>query len=917
MSYNYFCNHLNNVNIPSVNVTNSKVQYKCSDCNYSGPKLWICLHQNCLRLGCSDELNHHSSLHFTAYPKHSVYMNVVSRSIFCYSCNTEVIMEAMADCGCNEENLKVYPEVGNQEVCSSNNSVSINSAKDGQYFFEKNVGLNVGSGGDPSDYTDSDDSDDMVFQKPSGLVGLQNLGNTCYMNAALQALSNAQPLTRFFLDCSSTVQMILDDKKPGLCNKYQTLIREIWTQQNGGYVSASGVLYSIRMVHPMFRGFHQHDTQEFLRNFMDQLHEELKQQSFADSIQLASAVDEATVSSSHESSEGEYETCDSGVSERSSLSDDTENSSGNFKRRLVRSASPGRRLRARMHNSGPIDYQPASATCPNNIRKHVKYRSIISDIFDGKILSSVQCLTCNRISSRVETFQDVSLPIPSKEHLMLLHERSVPPDSTFPESVISVQDGWILWIFNWLKSWFYGPTVTLHDCLAAFFSTDELKGDNMYSCERCSKLRNGIKFSKVLQLPEILCIHLKRFRHELMFSSKISSPVSFPLKGLEMKPYLHENCISKVTTYELFSVICHHGTAGAGHYISYALNSGKWYEFDDTCVTEVTAEKVENCEAYVLFYRKSTAAADKIKAKVINMSEKCDDVEIAYVSKQWINRFNTCAEPGPIDNSDFLCQHRSINPDKVSNLNQLSVIVPLPVYEYLQKLFGGSPPITYVHVCSCCQALNKRRLFEMETFRQLTTETLNRNMPATHSLSVAWYTQWHNFVNKKNLEPPEPIDNSKININQIDMNDCVNISKEIWNFFYNIYGGGPEILLVENESKMSDNENVEDEDVNETDKRFVVSNSKYPENAELDSSNYCHGEPMSLGEGSQKDEANEDNSHLSDCCSKVEGYISNEIHSTVFTSRSPSTCSADNSSFGCKNNDVKESLDSHKEKLKL
>ena len=32
-----------------------------------------------------------------------------------------------------------------------------------------------------------------------------------------------------------------------------------------------------------------------------------------------------------------------------------------------------------------------------------------------------------------------------------------------------------------------GPTVTLQDCLAAFFSADDLKGDNMYSCEKCKK----------------------------------------------------------------------------------------------------------------------------------------------------------------------------------------------------------------------------------------------------------------------------------------------------------------------------------------------------------------------------------------------------------------------------------------------
>lgn len=67
-----------------------------------------------------------------------------------------------------------------------------------------------------------------------------------------------------------------------------------------------------------------------------------------------------------------------------------------------------------------------------------------------------------------------------------------------------------------LLSWFWGPVVTLQDCLAAFFARDELKGeqvgganlfqqrersdcclnncvfalflgDNMYSCEKCKK----------------------------------------------------------------------------------------------------------------------------------------------------------------------------------------------------------------------------------------------------------------------------------------------------------------------------------------------------------------------------------------------------------------------------------------------
>lgn len=63
--------------------------------------------------------------------------------------------------------------------------------------------------------------------------------------------------------------------------------------------------------------------------------------------------------------------------------------------------------------------------------------------------------------------------------------------------------------------------------------------------------------------PQILCIHLKRFRHEVMYSFKISSHVSFPLEGLDLRPFLAKECTSQITSYDLLSVICHHGTAGS------------------------------------------------------------------------------------------------------------------------------------------------------------------------------------------------------------------------------------------------------------------------------------------------------------------------------------------------------------------
>lgn len=446
---------------------------------------------------------------------------------------------------------------------------------------------------------------------------------------------------------------------------------------------------------------------------MDQLHEELKEHIEEDRESLlrlkglgepSSDEEETEVDGTGSSqSDAEYETCDSGVSEQSSLSDEGERG---MKRRYSK-VSQADKLKNKFANrslkKGNVDVsfnqqQRSSQSSPvkHRSKKQMKTRSIISDIFDGKLLSSVQCLTCDRISTRIETFQDLSLPIPSRDHINMIHQGSLTPQKAGPCSdvvYVTNQSGWISWFLQLMRSWLWGPTVSLYDCLSAFFSADELKGDNMYSCEKCNKLRNGVKFSKVLELPEVLCVHLKRFRHELMFSSKIASYVSFPLEDLEMKPYLHKDCVSTVTSYDLISVICHHGTAGGGHYVCYALNpiTNQWFEFDDQCVTPVSREMVQNCGAYVLFYKKRSQEMLQLREKTVELMDmtskdpngfESSDLNF-FVSRQWINRFNTFAEPGPIDNSDFLCPHGGVNPVRSMFVDKICTPIPQHVWEFL------------------------------------------------------------------------------------------------------------------------------------------------------------------------------------------------------------------------------------------
>lgn len=77
---------------------------------------------------------------------------------------------------------------------------------------------------------------------------------------------------------------------------------------------------------------------------------------------------------------------------------------------------------------------------------------------------------------------------------------------------------------------------------------------------------------------------------------------------------------------------------------------------------------------------------ENIRSKVqelISYKNKEPSLMEFYVSKQWMNKLNTFAEPGPIDNSDFLCPHGGFHPSKTSVVHSLSTILSQSVWEYL------------------------------------------------------------------------------------------------------------------------------------------------------------------------------------------------------------------------------------------
>ncbi|OXB67034.1 hypothetical protein ASZ78_002343 [Callipepla squamata] len=721
------CPHLESVGEITKEELIQKSHGTCQDCKVRGPNLWACLENKCTYVGCGESHVDHSTIHSQDFKIPSIpTLKIPLAAVF--------------------DDLDI--EVEEDEL------------------------------------------------KTRGLTGLKNIGNTCYMNAALQALSNCPPLTHFFLDCGGLART---DKKPAICKSYLKLMTELWHKNRycitlikwPGSVVPTGLFQGIKSVNPTFRGYSQQDAQEFLRCLMDLLHEELKEPVVEVEDAQPMSVEESMEVDKNQSDVG-FQPCESCGScdkiendavfkpvmedpaETAMLIQDDENNSitckdwqkekmSNNKLNRVNSMedlekdtnttseaneflnnqgtvkvqihsrfseymndvhmndvsgaqtlSSNEGMTARLSNSPPKSCTSCSSSTP--IHKKVstvsspkrkkckKYRSVISDIFDGTIISSVQCLTCDRLSVTLETFQDLSLPIPGKEDLAKLHSASHQTSLVKTGSCgeAYAPQGWIAFLMEYFKrfvvscvpSWFWGPVVTLQDCLAAFFARDELKGDNMYSCGRCKKLRNGVKFCKVQKFPEILCIHLKRFRHELMFSTKIGTHVSFPLEGLDLQPFLAKDSPAQIVTYDLLSVICHHGTASitlgsyalGGHYIAYCRNNlnNLWYEFDDQSVTEVSESTVQNAEAYVLFYRKSNEEAQRERRRISNLLNMMEPSLLQfYVSRQWLNKFKTFAEPGPISNNDFLCMHGGVPPHKASFIEDLVVMLPQNIWDNL------------------------------------------------------------------------------------------------------------------------------------------------------------------------------------------------------------------------------------------
>lgn len=131
--------------------------------------------------------------------------------------------------------------------------------------------------------------------KPKGITGLGNMGNTCYMNSALQCLRSVEELTQYFLH--DKYKADLNPSNPlshhgDVAKAYAMLLHQLYADNSPGAYTPRQFKATIGRYGPNFSGYGQQDSQEFLLFLLDGLQEDLNRVQDKPYIEKPDSTDE-------------------------------------------------------------------------------------------------------------------------------------------------------------------------------------------------------------------------------------------------------------------------------------------------------------------------------------------------------------------------------------------------------------------------------------------------------------------------------------------------------------------------------------------------------------------------------------------------------------------------------------------------
>lgn len=352
-----------------------------------------------------------------------------------------------------------------------------------------------------------------------GKTGLDNLGNTCYMNSILQALYMCDQFRQGILTK-------IPNSQESVLDKLQQVFA-LLCQSNRASISPSRLLQASRP--PWFLPGQQQDCSEFLKYLLDRLHEEERGQ-------LGTGESGNLMRSLSTSSSG------SSVSPGGTLKKSERKAAVTLTSIKMKTDDEMSRFGGQGSNSVPP--------------------SLVENTFRGKMKTTLRCLACKAESTRCESFSDIPLAFPNNSSGLA---NSFPKKSLAgggmqqaglsADLTVSPQEGKVT---ADLADSTQGPkplpdttqtvgttftttsaedeesnctdTLSLNDLIAFYLKSEQLTGDNKYHCDKCGKLQDGERSITISESPNYLILTLLRFSYNIKLQSrtKIFQDVQYP-----------------------------------------------------------------------------------------------------------------------------------------------------------------------------------------------------------------------------------------------------------------------------------------------------------------------------------------------------------------------------------------------------
>nr|XP_043607789.1 ubiquitin C-terminal hydrolase 22 [Erigeron canadensis] len=253
---------------------------RCSFCcGYEG-RLYICL--ICSSISCYE--SNHALLHSHNHIGHDIAVDIKRSELYCFSCEDQVYdldFDRIVLC---EQILGLGNSIKNEKLDLVRSISSIDNSYNGKrkrLNFE--VGLNsdfknlkriviVSGSGNGGDWDHGRRISKSCF--PVGLRGLNNLGNTCFMNSVLQALLHAPPFRNYFLNGRHERNTCRKESGDRVCLScdIDVIFSAVYSGDRVPY-SPAQFLYSWWRLSENLACYEQQDAHEFFMSMLDRIHE--------------------------------------------------------------------------------------------------------------------------------------------------------------------------------------------------------------------------------------------------------------------------------------------------------------------------------------------------------------------------------------------------------------------------------------------------------------------------------------------------------------------------------------------------------------------------------------------------------------------------------------------------------------------